>query len=210
MLQVSWLISLQLIEHLGIILVLTCCITTCIANGGATRIWHVAVHCPPPPFGSPPRAQVYLSHVGFHILYVNIKIFSINNMFYVIQLLHSPVDHDGESSSHRNELTLRDSSSHSNQPSIGNTWAICMVTCLWCGVNWLCDEFDDSVMDLMNLWWIWWLCDGLDDFVMNLMTLWLIWWLCDECHNFVMNYAFLWYVNWVCINLYPIFLAIGS
>jgi hypothetical protein len=54
----------------------------------------------PPPFGSPPGAQVYLSQVNFHI-----KIFSINNTFYVIQLLHSPTGHDGGSSSLQNEPT---------------------------------------------------------------------------------------------------------
>jgi hypothetical protein len=59
----------------------------------------------PPPFGSPPGAQVYLSQVNFHILSVDIKIFSINNTFYVIQLLHSPAGHDGGSSSLQNEPT---------------------------------------------------------------------------------------------------------
>jgi hypothetical protein len=76
---------------------------------------------PPPPFGSPPGAQVYLSQVGFRILSIDITIFSVNDMFYVIQLLHSPAGHDGGSSSHRNEPTPRDSSGHSNQPSVGNT-----------------------------------------------------------------------------------------
>jgi hypothetical protein len=170
----------------------------------AIRIWHVTVHCcppPPPPFSSHPGAQVSLSQVGFHILSIDITIFSVNNMFYVIQLLHSPVGHDIGSSSHQNEPTLRDSSGYSNQPCVGNMWAICMVTCLWCGVNWLCDGFDDFVMDLMTLWWISWLCDEFDNFVMNLMTLWWVSWLCDE---FVMYYAFLWYVNWACINLFSI------
>jgi hypothetical protein len=56
-------ISLQVIEHLAIILVLILCITICIANGGATRIRHVIVRCPPPPlFDSiPPRAKVHIS-----------------------------------------------------------------------------------------------------------------------------------------------------
>jgi hypothetical protein len=40
---------------------------------------------PPPPFGSPPGAQVYISHVGFNILFIDITIFSVNDMFYVIQ-----------------------------------------------------------------------------------------------------------------------------
>jgi hypothetical protein len=39
---------------------------------------------PPPLFGSPPRVQVYISHVSFHILSFDITIFSINDMFYVI------------------------------------------------------------------------------------------------------------------------------
>jgi hypothetical protein len=172
MLQISWVILLQRIEQLGIILLLILCITTCIVNDGTTKIWHVTVRCSPlpPPFGSPPGAQVYLSQVGFHILFIDIKIFSINDMFYVIQLLHSPVGHDGGSSSHQNEPTLRGSSGHSNQPSGGNTWAFA-----W----WLVHDvlWIDFVMDLMTLWWISWLCDGYHDCVMDLMNLWWIWWL---------------------------------
>jgi hypothetical protein len=42
-LQISCMISLQLIEHLEIVLVLIICITTCILHGGATSIWHVAM-----------------------------------------------------------------------------------------------------------------------------------------------------------------------
>jgi hypothetical protein len=47
MLQVSWVISLQLIQQLGIILVLILYITTYIANDSTTRIWHVIVCCSP-------------------------------------------------------------------------------------------------------------------------------------------------------------------
>jgi hypothetical protein len=117
-------ISLQVIEQLGIILVLIFCITTCIANGGATRIWHVAVYSPHHHLRSPRLLELgYISHVSFQNLSIDITIFSINDTFYVIQDFHSPVGHDGVSSSHRNELTPRDSSGHSNQPSNGNnTW----------------------------------------------------------------------------------------
>ena len=36
---------------------------------------------PPPPFGSPPGAQVYISHVGFHILFIDITIFPLTIYF---------------------------------------------------------------------------------------------------------------------------------
>jgi hypothetical protein len=152
-------------------------------------------HPPPPPFASPPRAQVYLSQVSFHILSVDIKIFSINDTFYVIQLLHSPVGHNGGSSSHQNESTPRGSSDHSNQPSVDNTWAFA-----W----WLVHDvmWIDFVMDR----WIWWLCDGYHDFVMSIMTVWWIWLFVMNLMTFVMYYVFLWHVNWACINLFYVFL----
>jgi hypothetical protein len=156
MLHVSWVISLQLIEQLGIILVLITCITTCIANDGTTRIWHVTVHCSPPPTTT---TSVWLASWSsgislpshFYILSVDITIFSINNMFYVIQLLHSPVGHNGGSSSHWNEPTPRGSSGHSNQTCVDNMWVFA-----W----WLVHDviWINFVMDMMTLWWIWWLC----------------------------------------------------
>jgi hypothetical protein len=83
------MISLQVIEHLDIILVFILCITTCIANGGATRIRHVMVHCSPPYHHHHLHlARLlelrYISHVVFHILFIDIIIFSINDMFYDI------------------------------------------------------------------------------------------------------------------------------
>jgi hypothetical protein len=79
---------------------------------------------PPPPHNNLHSTHLlelrYISHVGFHILSVDITIFFINDMFYVIQFFHSPAGHDGGPSSQRNELTPRDSSGHSNQPSNGN------------------------------------------------------------------------------------------
>jgi hypothetical protein len=44
----------------------------------------------------------YISHVGFHILSIDITIFSVNDTFFVIQFFHSPSGHDGGSSSHQN------------------------------------------------------------------------------------------------------------
>jgi hypothetical protein len=143
----------------------------------------VAPPLAPPPFGLSLGTQVSLSS-RLSYFSNNITIFSINDTFYVIQFLYSPADHDGGSSSHRNEPTPRDNSGHSNQPCVSNTWAICMVTCPWCGANWS--------------WWIWWLCDEFDDFVMNIMTLWWIWWLCDEYHDFVMSLMTLWCIMHFC------------
>jgi hypothetical protein len=89
------------------------------AQQGFDMLQFVAPPTPTPPFGSPPGARVYIFNVGFYI-FINITIFSINDMFYVIQFFHSLAGHDGGSSSHRNELTPRDSKDHSNQPNKGN------------------------------------------------------------------------------------------
>jgi hypothetical protein len=116
-------ISLQVIYHLGIILVPILCIVTCIANGDATRIRHVVVCYSPSPHHLRSARLLelrYISHVGFQNLSVDITIFSVNDTFYVTQSFHSLAGHDGGSSSHPNELTPRDSSGHSNQPSGGN------------------------------------------------------------------------------------------
>jgi hypothetical protein len=52
---------------------------------------------------------------------VGISFFFVNGTFYVFQCFHTP-GHDGQSSSHRNELhgTTRDSNVHSNHPSEDN------------------------------------------------------------------------------------------
>jgi hypothetical protein len=71
-----------------------------------SKWWHnkdltcrISLPPPPPPlFGSPPRAQIYLSQVSSHILSLDITIFFINDTFYAIQLWHSPAGHDGGSS----------------------------------------------------------------------------------------------------------------
>jgi hypothetical protein len=133
------------------VILLMFCITTCIGNGGTTRIWHVTVRWPPPcPHlrSARPLKLRYISHVGVHILFVNITIFFVNDTFYVIQFFYSSVGHDGGLSSHRNELTLRDSSGHSNQLNADNTWAIWwlvwIVHDMWCEMWDLC-EFDDCV-----------------------------------------------------------------
>jgi hypothetical protein len=109
-------------EHLGIILVLIICITTCIANDIATRSWHVAVRSPPPPpppFSSPPKSQVYIMSVLIFFPSVYHSFF-VNSTFYVIQFFHTPSGHNGGSSSHQNDLTLRYSNGHFNYPSDDN------------------------------------------------------------------------------------------
>jgi hypothetical protein len=165
---------------------------------------------PKPPFGLPPGAQVYLSQVSFQILFIDIKIFSINDTFFVILLLHYLTRHDGGSTSPQNDPTMRGSSDHSNKPSVGNTWAFA-----W----WLVHDVMriDFVMDMLILWWIWWLCDEYHDCVMDIMTLWWVSGLCDEFDDFVMNlmtfvmsYIFLWHVNWACINLVSVFFNLTS
>jgi hypothetical protein len=55
-----------------------------------------------------------------HILSIDIPIFFINDTFYIIQFFHTPIGHDRGSSSHRNELTPRDSTGHFNHPGDDN------------------------------------------------------------------------------------------
>jgi hypothetical protein len=86
----------------------------------------------------------YISHVGFHILSIDITIFFINDTFYDIQLFHSPAGHEGASSLHRNELTPRDSNDHFTQLSDdNNTWAIWWLVwiVMWCDD--MCENFYD-------------------------------------------------------------------
>jgi hypothetical protein len=171
MLQVSWVISLQLIKHLGIILVLILCITTCIANGGATRIWHDTVRYsapPPPPFGSPPGAQVYISHVGFHILFIDITIFPLTICFMSFSFcILRPVTMEDQV--HIGTSSLRE---------------IAVVT----------PTNQATATRELYAWWL--VRDVWIDFLMKLMTLWWICWLCDEYYDFVMNWAI-----WISVNL---------
>jgi hypothetical protein len=143
-LLVSWkLLGSMDDEQQCIILVFILCITTCIAHGSTTRIWHVAVHCPPTTFVWLLELK-YISHVGFHILSIDITIFFINDTFYDIQLFHSPAGHEGASSLHRNELTPRDSNDHFTQLSDdNNTWAIWWLVwiVMWCDD--MCEYFYD-------------------------------------------------------------------
>jgi hypothetical protein len=164
-------ISLQIIEHLNIILVFILYITTCIAHDGATRIWHATIHSSPHHHLCLARLPElrYISYIGFYIIFVDITIFSINDTFYGIQFFHSPDGHDGGSSSHRNELTLRDSSGHSNQPSDGNnTWAIWWLVWIVMRCDDLCELWCDvrTFVNCNVVWglvWIflWFLCDWL-------------------------------------------------
>jgi hypothetical protein len=83
MLQISWVISLQLIKHLGIILVLILCITTCIANGGATNIWHIIVRSyPPPPTTTTTSVWLTSWSSSIYLISVSIFILSIYNLFH--------------------------------------------------------------------------------------------------------------------------------
>jgi hypothetical protein len=155
------------IEHLGIILQLIVCITTCIANGTTTRIWHVVVRSSPPPlpFSSPPGAQVYIMSVliFFSLVYHS---FFVNNTFYVIQFFHSPASHNGGSSSHRNELTPRDSSSHSNQPSDN----LCELSVMWCDDLWCCLVW--SLVSVRN-------CVNISVIsVVSVISVWIVWAIC--------------------------------
>jgi hypothetical protein len=70
---------------------------------------------PPPPFGPPLGAQVYIMSNSIFLLFISHSFF--NGTLYVIQFFHTPSGHDGGSSSHQNELTLRDINDHSHHPS---------------------------------------------------------------------------------------------
>jgi hypothetical protein len=130
------------------ILVLFIYITTCIAHGGATRIWHVTVR------SSPTTTFIRFASWSSGIYEFMIFIFfpSICHSFLltvhcnVTQFFHTPSGHDGESSSHRNILTRRDNSVHSNHPSDDNN--------MWTSLTMrMCDCEPCLIMCSCVMWW---------------------------------------------------------
>jgi hypothetical protein len=113
------------IEHLWIILVLINCLYYNMYNK-----WHNNKNLTCHSLLLPTTTSVHFTscgsaiyHISFDILSVGISFSFVNGTFYNIQFFHTPSDHNRGSSSHRNELTPRDSSGHSNHSSEDNMWA---------------------------------------------------------------------------------------